>query len=103
MSPASTIQVSLSVCMLLPNDYELTQRAFEIEAGVARLLRRDRAACAEQAAAKHVIAGAVNGFDAEQLFALVAERRELPLLAIPPHHHAVVAGSEPHHLQLVRP
>src|SRR5262245_39067723 len=95
-------QVSLPVCMLLPNDCGLGQRALQIEAWIARLLRRDRAAGAEQAAAEHMIAGAVDGFDAGETTRLVAEGRELALLAIPPHHDAIVAGGQTCHLQLVR-
>src|SRR5262249_16104384 len=82
--------------------FDLAQRALQIEAGIARLLRRDRTAGTQQAAAEHVVAGAVDGFDAEELVALVAEGRELPLLAVPAHHDAVVAGGEAHHLHLVR-
>src|SRR2546429_8481441 len=95
-------QVSLSVKKMLPNDRELGQRALQVEAWIARLLRRDRAACAEQAAAKHVIAGAVDGFDAGETTRLVAEGRELALSAVAAHHDAVVAGGETCHLQLVR-
>src|SRR5579883_2072603 len=79
----------------------LRQRLLQIEARVGRLLRRDRAAHAEQAAAEHVVAGAVDGFDAEQRLALVAEDRECPLGGITAQHDAIIAGGKAGDLQLV--
>src|SRR5690348_1669960 len=81
----------------------LTQRALQIESGIAGLRRGDRAARTQQAAAERVIAGPVDGFDAEKFFTLVAEGRKLPLLAVAAHHDVVVARGETRHLQLVRP
>src|SRR5581483_11797233 len=81
-------------------DY-LGQRALEIESRIARLFRRQRARHRQEAAAEHVISGAVDRLDAEQLVAAIAERRKRLLRGIAAHHDAIVAGSQPRDLQLV--
>src|SRR6476620_9939815 len=84
----------------LPRDPS-TQRALEIKTRIGRLLRRDRAIGGQQPSSEHVVAGAVDGFDADEFFSLVAERRERSLGAIAAHNDAVIAGGEPRDLQLV--
>src|SRR5206468_11938450 len=59
-----------------------TERALQIEAAVSRLLGRDRAVRGKQAPAEHVVAGAVDRLDADELPGFVAERRERPLRTI---------------------
>src|ERR1700742_1319861 len=49
-----------------------------------------------------MIAGAVHGFDADEVAVAVAEGRELPLLAIAAYHDAIIAGGQARHLQFVR-
>ena len=45
----------------------------------------------------------LTDFDADKLAGFVAKGGERTLPAIAAHHHAIVAGGQPHHLQLVRP
>ena len=59
----------------------LRQGTLQIEAGIGRLLRRDRTV-GKKAASEHVIAGAVDGFDADELPGLVAKGGERALPAI---------------------
>src|SRR5271169_5561591 len=62
------------------NNMHLRQPRLQIEAHIRRLFRSDRAAHAKDLASEHVIGGAVDRFDADELAGLVAERRERPLL-----------------------
>src|SRR5215218_2378821 len=78
-----------------------TERALQVEAAISRLLGRDRPVSGKQPPSEHVVAGAVDGFDADELPGFVAERGERPLRAIAAHRYLVIAGGQSHHLQLV--
>ena len=57
---------------------DLSQRALQVEARIGRLLRRDRPVGSQQAPAEHVVAGAVDGFDPDELPGLITEGGERP-------------------------
>ncbi len=46
---------------------DLSQRALQIETGIHRLLRRDRTVRNQHAASEHMIAGAIDQLDADQM------------------------------------
>ena len=79
----------------------LSQRTLEIEAGIRRLLGRDRPVGRKQSAPEHMIAGTIDGLDADELSCFVAKGRERSRGTVATYHHAVIAGGQPHHLQLV--
>ena len=56
---------------------------------------------AKQPPAEHVIAGAVDRLDADELSGFVAERRERSLPAVAAHHDAIIAGGQARDLKLV--
>src|SRR6201994_4074050 len=78
-----------------------SQRFLQIEGLIRRVLRRQRAIHPETAATEHVVAGAVDGFDADELAFPVAEGGKRLLRGISAHHDLVIAGGEPRDLQLV--
>ena len=56
--------------------FSSSQGALEIEAGISRLPGRDRPMGRKQSATEHMIAGAVDGLDTNELAGLVTEGRE---------------------------
>src|ERR1700754_5232309 len=90
-----------SAPLISPTICSLSQRALQIETEIRRLLRRYRAIGSQEPSPEHVIAGAVDGLDTDQLPALVAERGESPLLHAAAQCDVIIAGGETRYLQLV--
>src|SRR3984957_17895224 len=78
-----------------------SQCGLEIETQIRGPCRFDRAVEPKDLSAEHVIRGAVDRFDADQLARPVAECRERSLPAIAAHHDLVISGGEPCDLQFV--
>src|SRR5881397_3674321 len=78
-----------------------TERALQVEARISRLLGRDRPVTGKQPPSKHVVAGAVDGLDTDELPGFIAERGERACGRIATHHDLVITGGQSHHLQLV--
>src|SRR5579872_7047699 len=79
----------------------LHQRRLQIETGVSRLFGIDRPVEAEKLPTEHVVAGAIDGLDADELARLVAEGRKGARVSVAAHHDLVVTGGEARNLQLV--
>src|SRR5579872_6395006 len=79
----------------------LNQRRLQIETGVGRLFGIDRPVEAEKLPTEHVVAGAIDGLDADELARLVAKGRKRARVSGATHHDLVVAGGEARNLQLV--
>src|SRR5579872_3281074 len=79
----------------------LNQRRLQIETGVGHLSGIDRPVEAEKLPAEHVVAGAIDGLDADELARLVAKGRKRARVPIAAHHDLVVTGGEARNLELV--
>src|SRR4051794_27595177 len=81
---------------------DLSQGTLQIESGIGRLLRRNRAVDGKEAPPEHMVPGAVDGFNADELPGFVTEGGECSRAAIAAHHHLVIARRQTRDLKLVR-
>src|SRR3979490_956665 len=79
----------------------LRQGSLQIETGIGRLRRCDGPVHPEGTPAEHVVGGAIDGLDADELPVLVAEGGKRSLRTIAAHHDLVIAGGQARNLQLV--